>query len=567
MPALIFRLIVVLPYLFAFIAVPASASQPQTIRVGYYENPPKLFNINQGVPRGIFPEILANIAKKEKWDLQWIPGTWQEGLTRLETGEIDIMPDVAYSLSRAGKYTFSDEPVFINWAVLYTRAGLHIDSLLDLAGKKVAVMRGSIHTDGPEGIKNQVEKFHLACEFIEFDNYGEVFLALQNRIADVGVVNRLYGLTSQELFDVLPTTVVFNPRHLKFAFPSNGNLTPYLKEIIDRHLRNAALQPDSWVQQVIRSNLQGLPPDYAGSGEKNRVSLTPEEKAWIKSHPIIRVGIDPEFAPFEFIDKNGRYSGYASDYIDILNRRLGLNLEVVKHVPWKEVMVMAEKKEIDVLASVGFTSERSGFLSYTDPYIGFYRMIFCRTDAPFISGIEDLRNLTVAVQASSSHAGWLKEHADFTPVYFDTLEDTIRAVSDGKADVFVGNLAASTYRIRKLNITNLRAAAPVSLERQLLHMAVRKDWPILVNILNKGLASIPPPGGRGNPHPLDGSRIQCRTLFQDSLAAHRHDHRPVSCCSCLSLVLEQASAHGNHAAKKGRKCPPGCPGKTCRQGA
>ncbi len=470
----------------------ATTSPPLTVRVGYFENPPKLFNIDQGTPRGIFAEILEKIATEENWHLQWVPGSWQDGLTRLESGDIDIMPDVAYSLRRAEKYTFTDEPVLINWGVLYTRVGLHIDSLLDLRGKKVAVMRGSIHTNGLEGIKNQVKEFNLPCTFIEFDSYEEVFLALQNNIADVGVVNRLYGATAQELFDVQPTTVVFNPRHLKFAFPAHGPHTAYLKKTIDQHLKNGSLQPDSGIQRIIQSYMQCRLHEYTGTGDKHAVYLTPKEKNWIQAHPKIRVGVDPEFAPFEFIDKNNQYSGYASDYIDILSKRLGLNLEIVRRPPWKQVMAMVEKKEIDVLPAVGFTAERSRFLAYTTPYIGFYRMIFCRVEAPFISGMEDLHNLTIAVQASSSHAGWLRENTDFVPTYYDTLEEVIRAVSNGKSDVFIGNLAASTYWIRKLNITNLRVAAPVSPERRLLYMAVRKDWPILVGILNKGLASITP---------------------------------------------------------------------------
>ncbi len=488
----VFLPLAILAHLIFITVVPAFASPPMTVRVGYYENPPKLFNIDQGTPRGIFPEILEDIAKKENWHLQWVPGSWREGLARLESGEIDIMPDVAYSLRRAEKYTFSVEPVLINWAVLYTRNGVHVQSLLDLDGKKVAVMRGSIHTDGPEGIRNQVKRFNLSCAFIEFDNYEEVFLALQNSIADVGVVNRLYGETSQELFDVRPTTVVFNPRHLKFAFPPNGDHTPYLKKSIDSHLRNASLAPDSRINRIIRSYLQGESLEDNGNDGKKNIHLTPEEKEWIRLHPQIRVGVDPEFAPFEFIDKNDRYSGFASDYIAILSRRLGLNLEIVRNPSWKEVMSMVEKKEIDMLPAVGFTAERSRFLSFTTPYIGFYRMIFCRTEAPFISGPEDLHDLTIAVQVNSSHAGWLREHTDFSPVYFDTLEEVIKAVSDGDADVFIGNLAASTYWIRKLNITNMRAAAPVSMERQLLHMGVRKDWPILAGLLNKGLASISP---------------------------------------------------------------------------
>ena len=460
------------------------------VRVGFYENPPKIFNSQNNIPKGIFPEIIEHIAEKENWRIEWVKGTWEEGLSRLESGTIDMMPDVAYSLKRAEKYSFSDEPVFINWAVLYTRTGLRINSILDLAGKKIAVMRGSIHTEGQEGIRNQANKFNISCEFIEFDNYAGVFLALQNNLADVGVVNRLYGDTSGKLYDVLPTTVVFNPRHIKFAFPPTGQKTSTLKKAVDYHLRAARSQPESLIPRIIRSHLSGIPLDQENENNKGEVFLTAEEREWIKAHPTIRIGIDPEFAPFEFIDNYDKYSGYASDYIRLLNQRLGLHMEVVKGLSWTQAISGAEQGAIDVLASVGFTSERSRYLLYTSPYMGFYRMIFCRAEAPFISNINDIRHLKVAVQAKSSHAGWIQDNTNLEAEHYDSLEEAIKAVSDGKSDVLIGNLAACTYWIRKLNITNLRIAAPVSLERQLLHMAVRKDWPKLVNILNKGLASI-----------------------------------------------------------------------------
>lgn len=461
------------------------------IRVGIYDNPPKLSNGTQGQPRGIFPEILKEIAQEENWHLRWVSGTWEQSMARLESGEIDLMPDVAYSLERAKKYEFSEEPVMVNWAVLYTRSGLRVDSLLDLVGKKVAVMRGSIHTDSPEGIKMQVRAFNISCEFIEFDSYNEVFLALQNNMADVGVVNRLYGLTAQKLYDVTPTPVVFDARLLKFAFPPHGRQTAFLKEKIDRHLRIARGNPEARITRILQSYLQDNSVAAPDQGEK-KIYLTPEEQLWITAHPSIRVGIDPEFAPFEFIDKNGQVSGFTSDYLRILSQRLGLNLEVVPGLSWQQVTAMAEQGKIDVLPAIGFTSERARFLTYTVPYVGFYRMIFCRTDTPFIAGPADLGNFKVAVQANSSHAGWIHDNTDLSPQLYNSLEETIRAVAEGKADVLIGNLATTTHVIRELNITNIRAAAPVSPERQLLHMGVRKDWPILMGILNKGLASISP---------------------------------------------------------------------------
>jgi signal transduction histidine kinase len=72
------------------------------------------------------------------------------------------------------------------------------------------------------------------------------------------------------------------------------------------------------------------------------------------------------------------------------------------------------------------------------------------------------------------------------------LQESLTAVSGGKADAFIGNIASSTYWIRRLNLTNLKAAAPVSPEVLNLYFAVRKDWPELVGIINKGLASISP---------------------------------------------------------------------------
>jgi len=169
---------------------------------------------------------------------------------------------------------------------------------------------------------------------------------------------------------------------------------------------------------------------------------------------------------------------------------LGLNMQVAAKGSWQAVVDRARHREIDVLPCVGLTRDRSEFLNYSKPYIKFYRVIITRADHPFIAGTDDLEHLIVAVQADTSHEGYLKDHTVIDPVRFKTLQEALLAISNGDADAFVGNLTSSTYWIRKLNLTNLKVAAPVTQETQNLHFAVRKDWPELVRILNKGLASI-----------------------------------------------------------------------------
>jgi ABC-type amino acid transport substrate-binding protein len=73
------------------------------------------------------------------------------------------------------------------------------------------------------------------------------------------------------------------------------------------------------------------------------------------------------------------------------------------------------------------------------------------------------------------------------------VEAALEAVSGGTEAAFVGNLATSTYLSQINGITNLKyfvihEGSPD--ESQTLHFAVRSDWPELVGILNKALASV-----------------------------------------------------------------------------
>ena len=37
------------------------------------------------------------------------------------------------------------------------------------------------------------------------------------------------------------------------------------------------------------------------------LELTEAERAWLAAHPVIQVGIDPAWPPYEFIDEQGKH--------------------------------------------------------------------------------------------------------------------------------------------------------------------------------------------------------------------------------------------------------------------
>jgi PAS domain S-box-containing protein len=229
----------------------ASANDAVTLKVGIYENKPKLFIDDAGNAAGFWPDIINYIASKEGWEIEYIPGTWVQCLDRLKNNEIDMMPDVAYTDDRAKIYDFSKETVYESWSRVYTRAGLNIKSILDLEGKSIAVLEGSINFDGPNGIKSLTEDFKINCTFIAVDSYIKVFELVDKKEADAGVVDKDFAYSNKANFDIIETPIVFQPTQFYFAFPQESSLKTYLIERIDNDVRELKEKGDSIYYQSL----------------------------------------------------------------------------------------------------------------------------------------------------------------------------------------------------------------------------------------------------------------------------------------------------------------------------
>jgi len=245
--------------LILLLSVGKPALPQEIVRVGVYDNPPKVMIDESGAVSGLYPSLVEYIADAEGWILEYVPGNWTECLARLERAEIDLMVDVAFTLPRQDLYAFNNETILVNWGTVYTRAGLSVFSLPELENLKVAVMRGSTHTVDPGAIVDLIERFGIRCTFVELDSYTEVFQALASGDADAGVVNRVFGLMFEAEYGVERTPIVFNPIELRFALPLDGSSTPVLIAQIDRHLAELKADPNSIYYRVLEENLLEIP--------------------------------------------------------------------------------------------------------------------------------------------------------------------------------------------------------------------------------------------------------------------------------------------------------------------
>lgn len=211
------------------VATPSSA---ETLTVGVYHNPPKLFADDEGRPRGVLGDLLQAIAKEEKWQLESLQCDFQHCLTLLEQGDIDLLPDVAWSEERAQRMTFHEEPVMYSWSQLYQGEGTEIDAIFDLEQQRVAVVSGSVQQSYLAAV---TERFDINVTWLPVNSFARGFQAVADGEADLVAANHLFGDWRAHDYGLSDTPVIFQPARLFYA--ASPQLSDEILNRIDDVLR------------------------------------------------------------------------------------------------------------------------------------------------------------------------------------------------------------------------------------------------------------------------------------------------------------------------------------------
>ncbi|HVU18294.1 MAG TPA: transporter substrate-binding domain-containing protein [Candidatus Didemnitutus sp.] len=236
----------------------------------------------------------------------------------------------------------------------------------------------------------------------------------------------------------------------------------------------------------------GVAPAATGHADSSEmVTLTDDETAWIAAHPVIRVGHDPSYSPYALQNAAGEIVGIDPDYLEAISRRTGLKFENSVRHDWGEVLRDFRDGNLDLLLSLNHAKEREAYLIYTHPYASAYNVIITRSDTPILSALTELQGHTIAIPRGDAglHQDLQRAIPGVTMIEYDDAAECYLAVARGEVYATVGDVANAAYYIRTHRVINLRFGSVVSASSQ-IYIGVRKDWPILADIINKALETI-----------------------------------------------------------------------------
>lgn len=221
------------------------------------------------------------------------------------------------------------------------------------------------------------------------------------------------------------------------------------------------------------------------------IEFTKDEKSYIASNPIVKVGIMPDFTPFSYYIKNTPV-GFEHDLLKIITERTGLRFEQ-KIAKWTDIYTAFKNKEIDMITSISYKKYREPFTTYTSAYYDIPIMIFVRDDFGEYYGLKSLNGKKVGVLKDVFYINELKKLGDIELVYYDTYEELTKDLVFGKIDALIQNLTNINYLIKKNVYTNLKLASELILpntKKEDLRFGVVPEKPLLSSIIQKVLNSI-----------------------------------------------------------------------------
>ncbi len=223
---------------------------------------------------------------------------------------------------------------------------------------------------------------------------------------------------------------------------------------------------------------------------QSELALTEAEQDWLQENNIVRVGVDPDATPFEFINEDGTIGGVAGDYLAILSGKLNVEFVWSANQHWDEAMSKIRSGDAEILSTATPTEERREYLDFVELYHTVGSTIFVKSGEQRFSSLDSLRGQKIAQIKSFAETEFIRtDYPDIEIIEVTTVIEALQMVSEGEVDAHVGNMIIGLEIIKNEGLNNIIVGGDSPFQGS-SNIAVRQDIPLLTSALSKAIATI-----------------------------------------------------------------------------
>jgi ABC-type amino acid transport substrate-binding protein len=220
------------------------------------------------------------------------------------------------------------------------------------------------------------------------------------------------------------------------------------------------------------------------------IDMTEEERDWLEANPVIRLAPNSSYAPLDFVDEDGIHQGISGEYIKIITKTLGIDVEVIETDSWKEMYHSVKNDEADFVATAVHNETLDEYLIYSAPYTHMPAGIYSSSPSEDVITLNALSGKKVAmVPGCSIHRYMSTNYPEMEVVEVKSVKAGLLKASSGSVDAFISNIATSNYQIQQQGIPNLHIVGDADFDYH-FRLGIRKDWPEFQSLSDKVLQAL-----------------------------------------------------------------------------
>ncbi len=222
------------------------------------------------------------------------------------------------------------------------------------------------------------------------------------------------------------------------------------------------------------------------------INLTSEEKEFLKNNSPIRLHNELNWPPYNF-NENGKPKGFSIDYMNLLAKKLNIEIEYITGPSWDEFMTMLKTDKLDAIINISKNEQRSKTIAFTSIFHTAANAIYVKRGNESLDSLEKLEGKTLVMPK-----GFFAQKA--IAMYYpkikqilvkDTLE-CLKILSLGNADATIGKKNVIDYVIALNNISGVIPTNYVDDNRMvsLIRIGTSKYKTILRDIFEKAQKAV-----------------------------------------------------------------------------
>lgn len=404
----------------------------------------------------------------------------EAAIRALEAGDIDLLGS-SNSFEAAKPNLILSEPYAVDRPVLVTREGETRSLSEGLAGMRLALVYHYLPLA-------EVEKLYPKAVIRAYPSYQNALNAVAFDQADVF------------LGDTISTHYMINKGYLKNIRMANfGKHEAY-------GFSFAMLQDQQTLLSIVDATLRAVPTTEreaiakrwsAGSDillTDQKLQLTLREERWLKDNPVVKVIVNPTFAPLTFFDNDGNFRGITADLLELIRLRTGLRFDIQRARDVDTMIEQVEAGKADIIGAIAPSVEREAQLNFSRPYLENSYVMLTRKDGQAPTSLEEMSGKRLAITQGSPLKKLLIEQ--FPKIQLVETGDTFKSAEllvQGNVEGAVNTLVVANYFLTsqmfqdKIQISFSIGTMPAT-----FGLATSRSATELSSILDKALLSVAP---------------------------------------------------------------------------